>query len=119
MGSETSKRDIKLTDKPWGHEELLLTEGTLGFKKLVIAPGKSTSYQYHNQKNELFYVESGSATMRLEDGEKVLNKGEYIYLKAGTKHQTINNGSEDVVILEFGNPHDDSDVVRVEDPWGR
>jgi len=119
MGSEISSKSIVITQKPWGHEELLLAVDGFGFKKLVVNPGKSTSYQYHNHKNELFYVQSGTATMRLEDSEKILNAGEYIYLKAGAKHQTINNGSEDVVILEFGNPYNDSDVVRVEDPWDR
>ena len=99
MGSETGRESIVITNKPWGHEELLLKEGEFGFKKLVVNPGKSTSYQYHNHKNELFYVESGTATLRLEDREKILNAGKYIYLKAGTKHQTINNGSEDVIIL--------------------
>ena len=119
MGSEPSKTETAITDKPWGREELLQAEDGFGFKKLVISPGKMFSYQYHNEKKEIFYIQSGTATIRLETGEKILNVGESLYIKAGEKHQAIDKGTEDLVILEFSYPYDDSDLVRVEDPWNR
>jgi len=108
-----------ITTKPWGHEELLVREGIIGFKKLVISPGKMFSYQYHNKKKEVFYILSGTCTLRLDDEEKELNVDDSIFIDAGQKHQAINNGSEDLVILEFSYPFDDSDLIRVEDPWDR
>lgn len=119
MGSETGKESVVITQKPWGHEELLLAVDGFGFKKLVINPGKMISYQYHHEKKEIFYIKSGVATIRLESGEKILNSGECLYIGAGEKHQAINNGAEDLVILEFSYPYNDNDLVRVEDPWNR
>ena len=110
---------VKKTDKPWGYEELLLDKDSFGFKRLVLFSGKMSSYHYHNNKNEIFYVDAGSARIRLENEEKTLLKGEYLYLPKGTVHQILNDQQENLVILEFGHPQDDTDVVRVEDPWNR
>ena len=108
---------LKKTEKPWGYEELLLDKDGLGFKRLVVNPGKMTSKHYHNHKNEVFYVEQGSARVELKNDTKELKKGEFMYLPRETIHQTFSTGTEELVILEFGSPQDDTDVVRVEDPW--
>ena len=106
-------------DKPWGREEMLLEDSQIGVKHLIVSPGKMTSYHFHEKKNEVFYVLKGKVKLRLKDSEKVLNTGEYIYLPNHTEHQIINDFDEELTILEFGIPHDNSDVVRVEDPWKR
>ena len=107
----------KHTPKPWGHEDLLLDVDNYGFKRLIIKPGKMSSYHYHNAKNEIFYVAHGQATIRLKEGEKILNPGDWLYLPNNTVHQINSTGTEDLEILEFGHPQDDLDVIRVEDPW--
>jgi len=65
----------KHTEKPWGFEDLLLDVDGYGFKRLVIRPGKMSSYHYHNAKNEIFYVSKGQAKIRLKEEEKILNVG--------------------------------------------
>lgn len=126
MGSKKSKRSaskgkqiISRTEKPWGHEELMLNQGIVGMKRMVLKPKHQTSYHYHNHKNEVFFIESGKAIVRFESGKKELKKGEFVYIPKQTKHQTYNPGPAKLSILEFGSPHAETDVVRVEDPYAK
>lgn len=118
MGNNTSpKISVKKIEKPWGYEELLFEGDGFGFKRLVFYPEKTSSYHYHKEKNEIFYIEKGSVNLRFENSEKNLKQGEFVYLKKGTKHQIKNTGTENLEILEFGYPYSTKDVIRVEDPW--
>lgn len=119
MGNESSEESsIKRIDKPWGYEELLLEKDGFGFKRLVLKPDVVSSFHFHNEKNEIFYIDKGQTKIRFEDGsEKDYKQGEFLYLPKGTKHQIINTGVENLEILEFGYPYKTEDVVRVEDPW--
>ncbi len=125
MGSKKSKRSgsksqiISRTEKPWGHEELLLNQGTVGMKCMVLKPKQRTSYHFHNFKNEIFFVEAGKAKVRFESGDKTIAKGEFVYIPKLTKHQTFNPGPGKLSILEFSSPHSETDVVRVEDPYAK
>ncbi len=110
---------VSLTEKPWGHEELLFEKDGLGMKRLVIKPKHKTSFHYHAQKNEIFYVESGKASIRFTSGKKELKKGEFIYIPKKIVHQTYNSGPEKLSIIEFGNPQSNADVIRVEDPYAK
>lgn len=118
-GGSKKATGVVVTQKPWGHEELLVAQGTMALKRLVVKPGSMLSYQHHNKKREIFYIESGVCNLRLEKEEKVLNKRDTFYLPAGAKHQIINKGELYLKILEFSEPYDDGDLVRLEDPWDR
>ena len=117
--SSKSRQIISRTEKPWGHEELLLNQGTIGIKRMVLKPKQKTSYHYHNIKNEVFFVESGRASVRFESGKKELKKGEFVYIPKLTAHQTFNPGPGKLSIMEFSAPHSETDVVRVEDPYSK
>jgi len=126
MGSKKSKGSasknkqvISVTEKPWGHEELLLNQGAVGMKRMVLKPKQKTSYHFHNFKNEVFFVENGKAKVRFESGEKIISKGEFVYIPKLTKHQTSNPGPGKLSILEFSSPHSETDVIRVEDPYSK
>ena len=84
--------------------------------------GHSLSLQYHERKDESWYVESGRAKLELgATGDPVLHEqviapgGAYHYAP-GTIHRVT--AIEDTTILEVSTPHLD-DVVRLEDAYGR
>jgi mannose-6-phosphate isomerase-like protein (cupin superfamily) len=91
-------------------------------KILFVSAGHSLSLQYHERKDESWYVQSGRA--RLELGapggtvlkEEAIGPGEAFHYAPGTVHRVT--ALEDTTILEVSTPHLD-DVVRLEDAYGR
>jgi mannose-6-phosphate isomerase-like protein (cupin superfamily) len=109
-------------EKPWGWELIWAhTEQYVG-KVLFVRAGHSLSLQFHNEKDESWYVQGGKARLELgEAGQTVLNEeiiveGACFHYRPGTVHRVT--AIEDTTILEVSTPHLD-DVVRLEDAYGR
>jgi mannose-6-phosphate isomerase len=108
-------------DKPWGYElRWAITDRYLG-KLIHIDRGQSLSLQYHVQKDEWIYVDSGLMDLQLEDGGGVmethsLTPGMSAHIQAGRRHRFV--AVEDTELIEVSSPEID-DVVRLEDSYGR
>ena len=109
-------------EKPWGWELIwALTDGYAG-KILFVKAGESLSLQFHNEKDESWYVLDGRAHVELcRAGEGILEEevivpGSAFHFPPGTVHRVT--ALEDTRILEVSTPHLD-DVVRLEDNYGR
>ncbi len=109
-------------EKPWGWELIWAhTEAYVG-KLLFVRAGQSLSLQFHREKDESWYVESGRAKLELGDtGEAVLKSeivstGACFHYRPGTVHRVT--ALEDTTIIEVSTPQLE-DVVRLEDAYGR
>jgi mannose-6-phosphate isomerase-like protein (cupin superfamily) len=110
-------------DKPWGYELIwALTDRYCG-KLLVVRAGQALSLQYHERKDESWYVQSGRATVELGtvEAEETLEvveigPGDAFRYRPGTIHRIT--AVEDTTIIEVSTP-DLDDVVRLEDRYGR
>ena len=114
--------DVKRVDKPWGYELVYaLTDRYCG-KVIFISGGEELSLQFHREKDESWYVQSGRAKLELGEAgagilnEEVITEGACFHYKPGTVHRVT--ALEDTTILEVSTPHLD-DVVRLEDAYGR
>lgn len=109
-------------EKPWGHELIWAIADDYVGKILFVRAGHSLSLQFHNEKDESWYVESGRAELELGDvGQAILNRevivaGACFRFRPGTVHRVT--ALQDTTILEVSTPHLD-DVVRLEDKYGR
>lgn len=109
-------------EKPWGWELIWAHADDYVGKILFVKAGESLSLQFHNEKDESWYVQSGRAELELGDaGQSILNKeivgaGASFRYRPGTVHRVT--ALEDTTILEVSTPHLD-DVVRLEDRYGR
>jgi mannose-6-phosphate isomerase len=109
-------------DKPWGWELIWAHTDLYVGKILFVRAGQSLSLQFHNVKDEAWYVESGRAQLELgEAGQGVLDTeviapGAAFHFVPGTVHRLT--ALEDTRIIEVSTPHLD-DVVRLEDRYGR
>jgi mannose-6-phosphate isomerase-like protein (cupin superfamily) len=56
-------------------------------------------WHHHEREDELFFVVKGSLTMRLREGDIVLNEGEFLIVPRGVEHQPV--AEEEVHILLF------------------
>jgi len=109
-------------EKPWGWELVWAeTEHYVG-KVLFVKAGESLSLQFHREKDEAWYVESGRARIELGDAgeaalkEEIVAAPAYFRFPPGTVHRIT--AVEDTTIVEVSTPHLD-DVVRLEDRYGR
>ncbi|MGB2952516.1 MAG: cupin domain-containing protein [Gaiellaceae bacterium] len=109
-------------EKPWGYELLWAHAEDYVGKVLFVRAGGSLSLQFHREKDESWYVESGRAELQLGDvGQAILTReivgpGACFRFRPGTVHRV--KALEDTTILEVSTPHLD-DVVRLEDEYGR
>lgn len=126
----SGKTEVRIVQKPWGHETIWAANELYVGKVLHIKAGHSLSVQYHHKKDETIHLLSGKMIYRIGDGglgtgdrnataplkEVELREGESFRNEAGLIHQM--EAVTDCVLLEASTPHLD-DVVRLTDRYGR
>jgi mannose-6-phosphate isomerase len=109
-------------EKPWGWELIWAHAEDYVGKILFVRAGHSLSLQFHREKDEAWYVQSGRAEAEVGAvGEAVLSQevigpGAALHFPPGTVHRIT--ALEDTTIIEVSTPHLE-DVVRLEDRYGR
>lgn len=110
-------------------KEQLGISGKLSPKILIVAPKKRLSWQYHHRRAEIWKVIHGTVAVGISDDDtereiKTLNTGDIIELKQGERHRLI--GLDDWAVIaeiwrhtDVNHPSDESDIVRVQDDFGR
>jgi mannose-6-phosphate isomerase len=112
---------VRRIDKPWGYELIWAHTSRYVGKVLHIEAGQALSLQYHDRKDETFYVASGSIELVVEeDGvlrTRELRVGESYHVVPPTRHRMV-AGAAGCELIEVSTPELD-DVVRLEDRYGR
>ena len=109
-------------EKPWGWELIwALTDRYCG-KLLFVRAGEALSLQYHERKDESWYVQEGRAELELsavdaDERELVeITAGDSFHFRPRTVHRV--RALEDTLVIEVSTP-DLDDIVRLEDAYGR
>lgn len=99
----------KLTD------ELGLTDLAINYYELE--PGDSFAFAYHSHgiQEEVFYVQSGTATFETEAGEVAVDAGECIRFGPGEFQRGWNRGEEPVRALAIGAPLEYGKMIKLRD----
>jgi mannose-6-phosphate isomerase-like protein (cupin superfamily) len=109
-------------EKPWGWELIWAESERYCGKLLYVRSGHALSLQYHEVKDESWYVERGRADLELGlVGEEALERreigpGDCFRFRPGTVHRV--RAIEDLLVVEVSTPELD-DVVRLSDDYGR
>lgn len=109
-------------EKPWGWESLYTPEGSRWTGKILfVQAGKRLSFQYHDEKEEVLCLVSGSAQVWLEDGsgeiQKVsmeLMKGYHVQINQKHRIEAV----DDSMIVEVSDP-EKGNTFRIEDDFAR
>ncbi len=113
----------EIEERPWGCFEILHQEEKCKIKKITVKPGGRLSYQYHNNRSEVWTIISGIATITLDDVVEHYHYGETILIPQGAKHrvENINVAKHDLVFIEVqhGSYFGEDDIVRIEDDYNR
>jgi quercetin dioxygenase-like cupin family protein len=112
--------DVRIVQKPWGHELIWAHTDQYVGKVLHVKAGHALSLQYHNVKDETIHLLRGEMIYRLKEGDRIVDvpfaAGQSFRNTPGTVHQM--EAVTDCDILEASTPHLD-DVVRLTDRYGR
>jgi uncharacterized cupin superfamily protein len=77
-----------------------------------IAPGESFGYAYHrhNDQEEVFYIQSGTATFETETGDVDVEAGEIIRFESGESQLGTNQGDDRVTAIALGAPRGSEEI---------
>jgi mannose-6-phosphate isomerase len=109
--------------------EGLKIAGKLSPKILMVAPGKRLSWQYHHRRAEIWRCIEGTVAVAtsltdIEEKQAILTVGDKIILPQGKRHRLIGLDGWGIVAeiwqhTEANNPSDESDIIRLQDDFGR
>lgn len=107
----------------------LRISGKLSPKVLVVQPHTRLSWQYHHHRAEIWRVVSGPVKVvrsltDQETGSSVFVAGETVQLAQGERHRLVGLDTWGIVAeiwqhTDARNPSDESDIVRLQDDFGR
>jgi mannose-6-phosphate isomerase-like protein (cupin superfamily) len=106
--------------RPWGKFRAYPHKNAGSIKIITVKPGASLSLQFHHRRSE-FWIALDRG-LEITVGKKVWRpkKGEEIYIPRKTAHRLRCVGRSPARVMEIwlGNS-DESDIVRLEDKYGR
>jgi mannose-6-phosphate isomerase-like protein (cupin superfamily) len=93
--------------KPWGRELVFAHTADYLGKVLWMNKGHGGHLQYHERKDETFFLLSGSAQVNFHDAagqlvSRIMLPGESYHVPPGAVHQVI--ALEDSILVEASNP---------------
>ena len=87
-------------------KKVMLRKGDLphltNFSWTKLLPGQAASAHQHADMSEVFFVESGRGTIRIDDREHPLEAGVCVAVEPGEVHEIANTGSTELVLIYFG-----------------
>ena len=109
--------------RPWGYFEQYTHNDATTIKTLVLEKGQRLSLQMHEHRDEMWIVLSGAgrAMVGAREYPWITSTGtRMIWVPRRTTHRLMASDHEPLKVLEIAYGHfDESDIVRVEDDYGR
>lgn len=114
---------------PTYKKEELMLGNKLSPKILVVEPNKRLSWQYHSRRAEIWRVVEGEVGVVMSDTDEendlnLFEPGEIIVLAQGQRHRLVGLSDWGVIAEIWQHtdpqlPSDESDIVRLQDDFGR
>lgn len=109
----------KVVLKPWGYEFLIFENNETSVWLLFLKKGNSTSMHCHSRKKTSLIILSGKAMSNTFLSRNYLKGGDAIIIEKGVFHFTKVLSDNGLFLLEIENPPNKTDLVRLEDRYGR
>ena len=105
--------------RPWGHFTQFTQNKKSTIKILNIKKNSMLSLQFHNNREEFWYVLEGKGFVIIDNKKKRASEGNSFFIKKKSKHRIITEESE-LKILEIATGNfNENDIVRLEDKYNR
>jgi mannose-1-phosphate guanylyltransferase len=112
----TKLKNDNSCSKHWGNYENIFHEANIKVKKITILPEQRISFQFHNHRDEHWFVVSGEAEVKIENELFSLSPNQSIYIPAKTKHYIKNLSKTNNLIfieVQYGSLISEDDIVRI------
>jgi mannose-6-phosphate isomerase-like protein (cupin superfamily) len=87
-------------------KQVMLRRGDLphltNFSRSRLLAGQTAGAHAHASMHEVFFVESGAGTMRVDAREVRLKAGVCVAVEPGESHEIRNTGAAELVLIYFG-----------------
>jgi len=101
-----NREDRPVSHNPAIRKRVLLEVGELpgltNLSQAVFAPGDTAPGHEHADMWEVFFVRSGSGSIRVNGKEFRLERDVCWAVEPGERHEIVNDGREDLILLYFG-----------------
>ena len=110
--------------RPWGKYDVIseteIDGATIKTKRIAVKPNKRLSLQYHHNRDEYWKIIEGYGEVTRNDETLEAKPGSEFLIPRGMTHR-IAAGTQGISFLEVsvGKNVDESDIVRLEDDYGR
>ena len=96
----------RVSHNPEIEKKVMLEAGDLphvtNFSQATFGPGQSASPHAHADMVEVFFVEAGAGTIRVDGESHPLEMGTCVAVFPGEVHEVLNTGSTELVLTYFG-----------------
>jgi quercetin dioxygenase-like cupin family protein len=106
----------EVIEKVWGKEVIIHNSNLYCGKILEFKKDYYSSFHYHTEKTETWFVLSGTLSLQYEGNSRTLTPNSIVHLPPYTLHQLF--ALTDSIILEVSTPHNDNDTIRIK-PSGK
>ena len=114
------KNDIVEDIRPWGKFRSFPHRSAGSIKIITVNPGETLSLQYHKRRSEFWVVLDRGLEVTVGDKVWQPEKNEEIFIPVQAAHRMKCIGDSSARIMEIWiGDSDESDIVRLEDKYGR
>jgi len=123
-GGETASEDTpvdfsRVIIKPWGYEYIICQSGDVAVWRLFIRFGEATSLHCHLLKQTMMIVLSGKCKCHTLQKPMILHPFDTAVIAEGAFHSIESLSPKGIDIIEIDSPPLLTDLVRLEDKYGR
>lgn len=117
---ENFRKKIKEDIRPWGKFRSFPYEFARNIKIITLNPGGVLSLQYHQHRSEFWVVLDEGLEVTLADRVWQPKEGEEIFIPCKAPHRLRCLAKKRARVMELWlGDSDESDIVRLEDKYGR
>ncbi len=113
---------MKEVETPWGSYEVLYENSNYKVKRIRIKPEKRISLQYHEHRNEHWFVVEGSGIATIGEDEILVKRGDSLDIPKEQNHRIHNTDRESILTfieVQTGLYLEEDDIVRLHDDFNR
>lgn len=93
---------VMFAEKSWGNFQIIdVAEGSLTIK-VTLNPGHSMNYHSHEQRDEVWTITKGLATVIIDGMQRAVRPGDVITMPSGCKHTIIADTQVEVIEVQLG-----------------
>jgi mannose-6-phosphate isomerase-like protein (cupin superfamily) len=108
-----------INKRRWGTENRFIYNTKCTVKILNIMKKEQISVQYHHKRDEFWHVICGKAKIRKGNKWFTAERGDSFWLPAKTIHSVIGIAPETRILEICQGEFEQTDIVRLEDKYGR